>query len=257
MKATSVIEVLSALHQTRHVRSEYEQRGGIIIVASPGTLKSTLIKCAVSSYHDALVLSDINVQTLSAMKNSLTAGRYSTLAFGEFEKLYQRNSATAQNIEGHIKALIEEGFSQSSFEDQRIGGSLARCAVIAGLTPDCYSRMFTRWESSGFLRRFLIVRWSLENEDLIVNAISKWKHLDFGKVSLKSPANGIIEYKISEKENSHLLQSLDHQPGRETPFVLAKKIFCVLKWRYKVKKALDIWNDFAESLLKTGAKLEI
>jgi hypothetical protein len=257
MRALSLIEALSACHQSKYVNGDYNQRGGIFIVSPPGSLKSTLIKRALEEYPDALVLSDINIQTLSVLKNSLIDGRYSTLAFGEFEKLYQRNPATAANIEGHIKALVEEGFQRASFEDQRAVGLAARACVIGGITPSCYVQRLTKWEENGFARRFLWGNYTLANSDAIVDAISRWKLISFGKISVKAPGNKKIPYEITKAENGILKDIIGAQPSRETPFVLIKKMFCVLKWRHGARKANEIIEDFGECLSMKGATLTL
>jgi hypothetical protein len=257
VKASSLIEVISACHQSKYVNGDYNQRGGIFLISPPGTLKSTIIKRSLEEYPDALILSDINIQTLSVLKNSLIDGRYSTLAFGEFEKLYQRNPATAENIEGHIKALVEEGFQRASFEDQRAVGMAARACIIGGITPSCYVRKLTKWEENGFARRFLWANYSLQNPNAIVDAIEKWKLISFGRVIMKSPGNRRIPYEVTKDENTRLREMISCQPSRETPFVLIKKILCVLKWRHGVKKGNVILEDFSECLSSKGAFLQL
>lgn len=257
VRAKSLIEVLSALHQSRYVNGDFDQRGGIMIVAPPGTLKSTIIKLALEDYPDALLLSDLNINTLTALKTSLLDQRYTTLGFGEFEKLYQRNPATAANIEGHIKALVEEGFLRASFEDQRAPVMPARCAIVGGITPALYSRLFTRWLDTGFARRFLFCSYTLSNPEAIMESISRWKHINFGRVMAMSPINKKIPYSITKSENAMIRESISSQPTREGPFILAKKIFCVLKWRHGTKNAVEIFKDFAESMGKKGAHLRI
>jgi hypothetical protein len=257
LKASNLIEVLSAHHQAKYVNGEFEQRGGIMLVAAPGQLKSTLIRLSLEEYPDALLLSDLNVNTLTSLKSSLIDQRYVTLGFGEFEKLYQRNPATAKNIEAHVKALIEEGFQRASFEDQRAPLMPARCAVIGGITPSMFSRKFTQWDDEGFSRRFIFVKYTLANPDSIIDAITEWKAISFGRVSGQIPVPKKIPYNITKEENKFLHRAILRQPHHETPYVIVKKIFCVLKWRYNAQKAKTIFMDFAESLADKGAYLEI
>jgi hypothetical protein len=257
VKASSLIEVLSAFHQTRFVNGDFVQRGGVMIVAPPGTLKSTIIKLSLEDYPDALLLSDLNVNTLTQLKNSLIDGRYNTLGFGEFEKLYKRNPATAANIEAHIHALVEEGFSRASFEDQRMPSFAARCAVVGGITPSCYAHRFNGWLESGFARRFMFCSYTLANPDAIMDAIERWKHISFGKVILASPGNKKISYSITPDEHRIIRKAIAAQPTHEGPFIACKKILCVLKWRHNPKKAMAIFEEFSESLQSKGAALEI
>lgn len=257
LRASSMIEVLSAFHQSKYVVGDFEQRGGVMICAPPGALKSTIIKLSLEDYPDALLLSDLNVNTLTQLKNSLIDGRYNTLGFGEFEKLYKRNPATAANIEAHIQALVEEGFSRASFEDQRLPTFAARCAVVGGITPSCYAKRFNGWLESGFGRRFMFCSYTLANPDAIMNAIERWKHISFGKVILTAPGNKKIPYSIEQNEHRMIKRAISNQPTHEGPFIMCKKILCVLKWRHNRKKAMDIFLDFAECLESKGAALEI
>lgn len=228
-----------------------------MVIAPPGQLKTTLIRLSLEDYPDALNLSDLNINTLTQLKNSLIDNRYSTLGFGEFEKLYQRNPATAANIEGHLKMLVEEGYSRASFEDQRIQGMAARCSVIGGITPSCYARMFTKWMESGFARRFLFCSYTLANPDAIMEAIDEWKHISFGSIMVKRPGNKKIPYTISAEENQMVRNAIADQPTTEGPFIICKKALCVLKWRYETERAIDIFKDFSECLDSKGAHLEI
>ena len=257
VKASSFIEVLSAFHQTKYVTGDFGQRGGLMVIAPPGCLKSTLIKLSLEDYPDALLLSDLNVNTLTQLKNSLIDSRYNTLGFGEFEKLYKRNPATASNIEAHLHALVEEGFSRASFEDQRMPSFEAKCAVIGGITPSCYARRFNGWLESGFARRFLFCSYVLANPDAIMNAIERWKHVSLGKVMLNSPGNKKIPYVMTSEEQKFIRKVIGGQPTHEGPFISCKKILCVLKWRHDPKKAMEIFEDFAECLESKGAQLEL
>jgi hypothetical protein len=256
LKASTVIEILSAAHLARYVdHSTYSQRGGIFLVAPPGQLKSTLIASALSCFPDALCLSDLNIQTLAAMKSSFIDGKYQTLAFGEFEKLYQRNASTAANIEGHLKAMVEEGFGKTSFQDQRMASFRARVMVVAGITPSCYAKMYTAWMDNGLARRFLWCIYRMKDMNAITDSIHRWEPLVFGKATREVPSNGFIPFSVTEEQSSYIRKLLEYQPDCSTPYVLMKKILSVLVWRYSSTKAMDILTDFAESLSKEGSEL--
>jgi len=257
MKVANVMEVLSAAHVSRYVGSPFEQRGGIMLVAPPGHIKSTLIKDSLLLYADTLVLSDLNVQQLGKLKNALVSGRYSSLGFGEFEKLYQRNPGTAANLEGHLRALVEEGFDKMSFDSQQMIGCTARVLMVGGMTPVCYADHWQTWLDSGFARRFIWSHYKLADEDLIIDAIRKWKKINFGRIGASIPANKDIPYTVKKTDARMLEKMLDAQVSKETPYTLLKKIFCVLVWRYGRKKTFVILNDFSESMARTGATLYI
>lgn len=255
MKVNSLMEVISAAHISRYVGSPFEQRGGIFLVAPPGHIKSTIVKETLLLYADSLVLADLNVSSLSNLKNALISGRYSSLGFGEFEKLYERNPSSAANLEGHLRALVEEGFDKMSFESPQMIGVTARVLLIGGITPVAYARRWQVWLDSGFARRFLWCHYRLADENAIVAAIRAWKKISFGRVASSIPANKNIPYIIRPRDAKMLERMLDNQPSKETPYTLLKKIFCVLVWRYGRKRAMAILEDFSQCLGRNGTIL--
>jgi hypothetical protein len=257
MKVSTLMDVISAAHISRYVGSPFEQRGAIMLVAPPGHLKSTIIKESLICYSDTLILSDLNVSSLSQLKNSLVSGRYNSIGFGEFEKLYERNPGSAANLEGHLRALIEEGFDKMSFQSAEMIGVTARVLLVCGITPVCYAKRWQPWLDSGFARRFIWCHFKLADEDAIVKAIRDWRRISFGKISTAIPANKAIEYTVQKRDALILEKMLDHQPSKETPYTLLKKVFCVLVWRYGRKKAFSILGDFSESMMRGGATLYI
>lgn len=258
MHISSIIEILSAAHLTKFVNGEFNQRGGIFLVAPPGHLKSTIIDISLAEFPDAIVLSDLNVQTLGFLKDAITGGRYSSLGFGEFEKIYERNPASAANLEGHLRAFIEEGFDRMSFQSPQMAGIKARVFLAGGITPASYAKRFQSWLNSGFARRFLWFHYSLANPEALSEAIHRWKKLNFGRADTRIPLNQTIEYSISKADSLALSHLLDEQPAKETGYALLKKIYCVLKWRHNSsKKALAIIRDCADGFSGTGGKVKL
>jgi hypothetical protein len=256
LKLSSLMEVLVAAHMTEIVDSPFTQRGGIMLVAPPGNLKSTMVASAYEHFPDAKVLSDINIQTLIGLRDDIAAKRLNTLAFTEIEKLYQRHAATAGNIEGHLKAMVEEGFSRASFEDQRMFCLVAKCLVVGSMVPIIYRQKYTQWQANGFLRRFLWVTYTLKDQDALMRAIHNWKKLTVRNgIFYPIMMGGSLPYKVSEADSRTIRKMVHFQPGQETPYVLLKKIYSVLLWKHKGRKAMTILDDFAESLGRTGATL--
>ena len=255
-----MLEVLDAAHLSKHICCPFEQRGGIMLVGPPATLKTTFIKNVFENHHDALVMSDLNIQTLIKLRDDLRVGRYNTFAFTEFAKLYQRRGDTASNLEGSIAMLVEEGFHKASFEDQRMAIRRARCLVVGAMTNNFYEQHYDDWSKSGFLRRFLWSNINISNGYLLMDAIAKWTPLELGEYKTKTPGNKNIPYETTDTENTMLRKFIKEQPGEHTPFVLMKKILSVLKWKYakeNIKKPMAIMTDFAESLRREGGEITL
>jgi hypothetical protein len=97
----------------------------------------------------------------------------------------------------------------------------------------------------------------MDNPNVIADAIDKWKSLNFGKSTKEYPNNGIIPYTVTKSESAKIRSLLGNQPAIDSPFILMKKILCVLKWRHNQSKAISILEDFSESLGERPAKLII
>ena len=258
MKAATLIEIMQAAHLSRFVPSPFGRRSGILLVGPPGILKTTLINCAISDYHDALCLSDINVQQLMVLKDDISAGRYHTLALYAMEKLYQRHSSTASNVEGSLQAMVEEGFTEASFNDQRRPSMVAKCLVIGGITDSLHRKKFPEWMESGFARRFLHCFYRMEDHSILMDAIENWEPIVMDGISSKWPANKVIpKYGLSPEEKKMIRHSLRFQPGDTSPFQLCIRLYCVLRWKYNQKKAISLFEDFSECLGQRGAVLTV
>lgn len=259
MKVNTLIEFLDAAANTKFVTGPFEERGGIMIVGPPGSFKTTIIETAMENHPDALVLSDLNVQQWMKMKDEFVSSRYTTLAFGEFEKVYQRHPATAANLEGIIKALVSEGYGTGPGGDPRMPRIKARALVLGGITTDCFERKYEEWQKNGFIRRFLWIVIGVKNPDAIVQAIRKWEKIDFGKISFR-PANRTINVTINEERSKQLETIMRAQPGLHgTGYVLIKKILAVLEWKYsgngQSNRIDQLLKEIAPALGKNGDQI--
>jgi hypothetical protein len=257
MNVRSLLEVLDASHLTKFVKSPFATRGGILLIGPPETLRTTLMNNALDDYPDALVLSDINVKQLIEMREDMSAGKITTLAFTELAKLYARNPAVAKNIEGHLMALVEEGLSLASFQDKRMSSTKARVLVIAACTEKFYGQRFTEWSDSGFARRFLHCMYRLDNPWALADSQEHRLLIDLGVIKRKIPGNREIKWNVEPDEMKMIRKALRFQfrKGISTPFNLVANIFCVLKWKHDAKEARELFLDFAECLQDDAALL--
>lgn len=256
---STFIEILQAAHLTRYVVSEFEQRSGVMIVAPPGQLKSTFVEMAMRPFSDCLVLSNLNVRQLSALKSDLSAKRYSTLAFPSYEALYKKAEKTSSYVEGTLMDLVQDGYYATAFEDSRMMGIRARACVIAAITEQCYKNMFQEWEQSGFLRRFLWVFINVCNPEEITRAIRNGRKIDLGDINFRIPTRDINFASITEDQSMRLEPFLrDQRGGTDTPYVMLKKIFAVLSWKYKDPQiAFEKLREFSPTLLKGGGEIKL
>lgn len=236
-----VIESLIAAHFTSFVQSPFDERGGIFLVSPPQQLKSSIIK-KLKIFPDAMVVSDLNYQQVNVVREDMCTGRYSTLAFVEFNKVYQRNPTTAVNLEGTLASLVCEGWSGPPHEDQRAAKDESRCLVIGGMTKSTYTARLQQWMENGFAQRFLWCHYKLDDDAIIGDAIQHQQPIDLSGEIWVQP-NGPITWNLSQEETSIIRTWVSNQPGNEKlPYSLLLKMAVVLKWRYsktssKVKDA--------------------
>lgn len=248
MTPQSLIELIDAAHLTSFIASPFPQRGCLMLVGPPGAMKTTFIRTALAEHPSALFLSDLNINSLMNLRESLISGRYRTIAFPEYEKLYQRKADTASNIEGTIKQLIEEGFTRASFEEQDAITYTARTLVVGAMTYSFYSKMIGRWRESGFKRRILWVGIKLSNPDKVMQSIRKWELIEIDGIPRRYPSKE-IPFDVSEQESKNIEKMLEGQ-WEATPYVLLKKIYAVLKWKYakEPKKPMFLMNELASCI---------
>jgi hypothetical protein len=231
-----------------------------MFVAPPGQLKTTLLFTLEphtdgSGYADALCLGDVNIRSLGPIRDQVLGGRYHTLAFGEMEKLYARNPATAANVEAHLKQFVEEGLRQFSHEDPTTAVIPARCLVMAGITNYMFGKMIGVWNATGFARRFLRVQWVMKDENALLAAVHDWKKLTFDMPTVWNGKRSHIPYNLDEKESKYCMTLMRDQRD-VLPTILIKRVAVILKVKFPDtwKKILD---DIAPALGRNGALLEL
>jgi hypothetical protein len=258
MKFSALCEIISAAHLARYVTSPFPQRGGIFLVAPAGHLKTSAIDI-IEEFERVLTISDLTVKSLTAMREDIIGGEIQTLAFSDYEKIYKRHASVSSNLEGIIMSLAEEGFRNPAYADQRVQATPARCLIVGAMTLKFYERMTEQWLDNGFMRRFLWCRFSLHSSEFLEESISNWKRAELdGDFLMKIPTNNSIPYSLTPEEVSKIKHSIRFQRDKKTPYILAQKIFCVLKWKFQRRDPelpMKIWLNFAEGLSKDGAIL--
>lgn len=261
LHVSSLTEVISAIHLSYWVNSPDSERGGLMLVSAPGSLKTSILTI-LENYSTARMLSDLTIRQAVEMREEIQSGRITTIAFSDFAKLYQRRQDTAANIEGFIRAIIAEGFRQANWEDPGMAVIPAHCAVIGCMTSTFKRTHFQRWKQDGIARRFLWCEYSLDDPRVILEAQHKNQRLDFGTngFNTKVPTSRReIPYQISEEQSRLLEQMLRDQPAPEIPLIMMRKILAALRWKYQgdSRKPWQIIHDFAPSLRSTGTELVI
>lgn len=257
MKASTLVDVLCAAHLSGYVEGPYPSKGGIMLTAGPEMLKTSFLK-VLEEYPSAAMLSDLNTQQLIKMRDQIAGGLIRSMVFLDFQKVYERQGPVSLNVEGHLRSLASEGFTNASFENSRMNRMIARSVIIAALTPALKTDNFERWEKTGFARRFLFVLYRLRSPEDLTAAIKRWEKKSLGLRSIPTPANASIPFLLTPEETAKAEVYIRYQYGRTEPLQNLCKIWSVLKWHYDVRlkkkgKAAELIADFSESLSHEGA----
>lgn len=256
MTTETLCEIVDAAHLTKHVSDNtFGNRGGLLIVAPPGSLKTSIIEYVLDDYPNAFVLSNVNMNSLDDFREDLISNRYSTMAFPEYQMLYARDQRTAMSVEQTIAMLVDEGWRKPSFRDPRAGALKSRILVVGGMPPHFYERKFDGWQKSGFLRRFVVSLFAVENPELITDAIKENRKLGLNGIMRKAVTANGIPFNVDSTEANFLHKLIKEQPDDKTPLILMMRMFAVLKWKHTPAKAKAIMNDFAPTLKRDGGIL--
>lgn len=265
MQIESVMRFATAAHYSYLVESPFRQRGGILLAAGPGSLKSTIVKNCIRTFPNALGYGDLTLKQLAVIRNQISNGMYHTLGFYELEKIYARQQSVAMNFEGVIKAMVEEGFSHFAFEDQRCWVPTARCFVFASVLDNLYRYHFPRWTDNGFLRRFIVIKYFLsrKSQQKMKDAIHRGEQVPLPSIPHFVPT-GTIKEDCSREESMKLADLLGNDDIAYTPMILMRKSLTLLKWHRKQTRPnktdltpLEIIVDMKDCIGPHGGVLEI
>lgn len=259
MKTSTLIDVICASHLSYLVDSPWPERGGLCLVAPTGQVKTTVLT-AISDYPGVFVTSDINTQMLGRLKDDMLAGRIRTIVIPDLQKIYERHPTVSSNVEGTLRAMMEEGFLSTSWQDASAISTKARAIFLTATTPYIYEKRLMDWRQTGFSRRIIFSVYSLADPNVIVDAVERWQRIEMDNGLLWTFPWEPIPYTVTRPEARKMRLWL-HRQQDSTPFVLLQKIACVLRYRFKkVKKpdrTMEILSDFSESLSGEGARLEL
>lgn len=256
------IECLCAAHLSTYVEAPFKDVGGIVVVGPPGSLKTSMLK-VVCQYPNAIETSDLNVTALGDMRSAIASKHIRTLVIPELAKVYERDPRSADNVEGHLRAMVDEGFRAPSFKNQQMARLSAHCVVLAGITEEFREERFKKWNDSGFNRRFIWPLIRLANPELLDIAADTWRAIDFRVRYLPGiPASGRIPNQTRAPERARLRSYLKYQPGptHTTQAHILTRMLAVMKWWYRLEgrpggTANTTLRLFCRTLSKEGAEL--
>lgn len=267
MTLDSLSEILWASTLTHRVESRFPSRGGILMIAPPGQLKTSLLQ-SLENQRGVLGYSDMTSITLVEARDNFASHKCHTLLLYDLQKIYERRADTASNIMGSIRSLMDEGFTTASFENVSSSAiqSRARALVLAATTPSFYRIHLKSWEESGLSRRFIFSSFSMVNPEKLEEAVLNENPIEFKSCEVPVPPNAIIPLSMNGHgthgaSDGAFLQYCLGKQVEKVPLILMKKILAVLRWKFermgRKDRSRDIIGDFSESMRGEGARLKI
>lgn len=252
-----MIEILGAAAHTWAVDWHgFPQQGGIFLGAPPGQLKTFMLS-ALENIPGTKGISDLTSRELDKIHAKIEAKEIRTLLFYELPKLYERKQDTASNIMGHIRSLVDEGFTGISSSQS---GIKARCTVIAAMPLKFQRQHEAEWDDNGLARRMIFSRFILNKPEIIERAIVNGEKIKTA-ASFPVPFES-VKMSVTKEESTDLLMSLKRgEQSSGTPLVLLKKIVSVLRWKAQVMHRKDdsmsLVREFIRSTSRSGAEIEV
>jgi hypothetical protein len=229
--ATTVEELvyfLQAAHVSQDTDWDLEARGGVILDAYPEQLKTTLVHRAYRYYPEVRMLSDINAREMQNLREALITARYQSMAFLDYQKVWERDERTSANTEGVIRALCDEGWQGHA----NMHGAMARSFIIMCITPHLWELRKDTWERNGFRRRFLHIQYVFEERALLETAIVEGHSFRLKpQQPIMRPLMGKIPYRVQKNESDYIKHALQTQRYL-IPLQMVLRVYNTLKWHF-------------------------
>ena len=228
--AAELIQFIQAAHVSQQTDWNFEARSGIILCAPPESLKTTIVLKALDNYNNTDCLSDMNARQFNNYRDRLLNGRFHTLAFLDYQKVWERDESTSANTEGIIRALTDEGWK--GHPERSEFSMLARAFIVLCITSSMWEERAKHWERTGFSRRFLFMHYRFTDLETLVDAIGENHPYQLSHDAQVRWPSDRIPMTVDDKEFQFLRLALKKQVGVLVPLQFLKRIYNTLKWHY-------------------------
>ena len=233
-----------------------------MLVGPPSILKTAFLDVLERSYTTVVSMSEVNHRQLIDMSPTFYNGAIRSIVFPDVENLYGGDPRTAGRLERTIMALTGESRRVVAYdEDARFQKFQSRCTIFGAMTEKFYRRNARRWEESGFHRRFLWSVFTLQDANVLMDAVENWILAEIGDIRIpKEPVNGVIKNNLNKDDRSKIRTWLDvRERPHEIRFQLLCKATCALKdhyTRHRIERdPIDTMHSFAETIQQNAASM--
>lgn len=191
----------------------------VMLVSEPGSGKTELLERfrvnRICDFH-----SDLTVRQLYPILKKVQRGQVTHIVLTEFQKLFMRKMAVAENLLGTLVQGMEEGVGVVSVGPETVDYGGVRIGIIAAITNGTIKKRREMLSEMGFLSRAACFEWDVpgDEERGILRRISDGDYSDVTPVKVKLPDHRVtIEIPATL---SHRLEeyTLERQRGRALRF---------------------------------------
>lgn len=257
---SELITFLQAAHVAQDTDWELDARGGIMLIAYPEQLKTTILQKALRRYPEVLLVSDMNVREFSDIREDLLTQRFDTIGFLDYQKVWERDDRTSSNVEGVIRALTDEGW-HGTLGGKQIRGAAARAFMVLCMTPGLFNQKADGWQKTGFMRRFLSLKYIFKDRRILEESIKAGRAYQLGAVPPVIRPINRLQYTVTPSEADYIGLALKDQKGLVALQVLLR-IYNTLKWHYDTQmkepdRGMQLLMNVVPMLMPEGGELTI
>jgi hypothetical protein len=212
-RGTELVKLFTATGSIKNARVQ-----SLLFVSEPGTGKTELLeRFRVNrqlSFH-----SDLTVRQLWPLLKDAKRGVLTHIVATEFQKMFQRKAAVAENLLGTLVQAMEEGVTSVGVGPSLVDYEGARVGVLAAMTNGTLVKKREFLAEMGFISRAAVLPWDLpvEEERGIMTRISNMDYSDIQSVKVELPEQPVVigfEPVLSEQLKKYVIDNGISRPLR-------------------------------------------
>ncbi len=175
-----------------HIESRPRPQSAVL-VGPPGKGKTELIE-RFRANRSIAYRSDLTVRGLWSLLDRAERGRHTHLAMPEFQKVFQRKLATAENCIGTLVEAMDEGVTDAEVGPQKLSFRGARLGLIGGMTGRSLRRRGPLLYEMGFLDRAAVIPWHPPDSEIqdIMSRIARGDRSDLAPIILPATTDVVV-----------------------------------------------------------------
>lgn len=203
----------------------------LMIIADKGLGKTELLK----SFHSKNITYMTDLTYYAVLEEMKENKKLKHIIIPDFLKITMKRKSTGDNLISLFNALIEEGINKIGIYKDKYDFKGRNLGLVLATTKDSYIQQRNKWESIGFLSRFIIISYSykIETEDKILNYITTE---DYKNVIEKLREHKIKKVVTTQELNQTLKNYCNRDFRKLKQLIILSKCHALEQNRNKVNK---------------------